>query len=242
MLQAKKLSAYPHIYSNFTLGASGLYIANLLYLFDNTFVISLAYFDFFPLVFAMLGGITLSQGCYRLIQSMQVQGQLIGKMSQQDLRSKVSQHAKLYQTRKSLTSAPSSTSISKVAILLIAIDKFDSIEKELGINAAQFVQLSLSQIVTENIRQQDWLSPLEPGWLLVYLPNMALTDVNLKAQHLRLLVTDEFIHFSGQPLRITLSIAYGEIAEQALADVVTAAKSQILSDCAQGNKVVPISL
>ncbi|MBV7317142.1 diguanylate cyclase domain-containing protein [Shewanella sp. NIFS-20-20] len=233
--QCQQLRQHPPIYSWLVLGFSGLYLANLLYAFDLLFVIKLNHYLMYALGFAMIGAMMLWQGITRMIQSLQDHSQLISKISHQDLVSSVAQHAELYQTRKPMQ-APKT-----VVVLVIAIDRFSPIQDKLGAAAAQYVQLSLAQLITENIRQQDWLSPLEPGWMMLYLPNVDSQDAALKAEHIRLLVTEHIIHCSGQPLRVTLTIAHGQLPHEHVNDYLEAARAQIESTKAAGNKVFAIA-
>ncbi len=128
---------------------------------------------------------------------------LTGLYNRKDLEEKLDQE----EHRSKLNS----TSFS---IALTSVDSFRDINGEFGEYVGNHVLIHISSVLSENIRQQDFIGRWTGSCFLIILPQTNLADSKEIAESLRSKMENEKLDFNGKNIPFTLSFAIAEFKKE----------------------------
>jgi diguanylate cyclase (GGDEF)-like protein len=131
------------------------------------------------------------------------------------------------------------------ALVLLALDRVESLRQTLGEPAVQAVTRSMGHLMRTNTRAMDVLSQLGDGRFAILLSGVGLATAHARMEHLRRACATEVVVVNGQGFNFEVSIGVASFPHTAatLADLSQAAV-RALADARQrgGNRVALASI
>lgn len=203
----EQLRKLPTIYPWLVIGTISMFLGNLFNVNDEIFNLEHPYYQIFEDILLTIGAIFCGIGFYKLIKQLIEQNILLKELATKDPLTGLANRRSFFQNNAIENSVNHEFTSS---FLLLDIDNFNEMVKHHGKSCGDFVLIKLAELIGSVIRKQDRVIRWGGKEFVIELGGADIQTAQIKAEHIRLLMADNYINYAGNSLKITLSIGVSE--------------------------------